>query len=60
MAGNPRRPPVSATPLPTFEDVKKREAEHFLPVVNRIQVAIVEGAGSRAILVNSRPSCESS
>jgi acetylornithine/N-succinyldiaminopimelate aminotransferase len=45
---------VSATALPTFEDVKRREAEHFLPVVNRIQVAIVSGAGSRVTDVNGK------
>jgi acetylornithine/N-succinyldiaminopimelate aminotransferase len=31
----------------SFEDLKAREARHFIPVVNRHPVALVSGAGSR-------------
>jgi len=31
----------------SFEDLKDREARHFIPVVNRHPVALVSGAGSR-------------
>jgi acetylornithine/N-succinyldiaminopimelate aminotransferase len=30
-----------------FEAIRAREAAHFLPVVNRLPVALVEGRGSR-------------
>jgi predicted acetylornithine/succinylornithine family transaminase len=32
---------------PTLESIQAREAAHFLPVVNRLPVAITQGAGSR-------------
>lgn len=37
-----------------FEDVKAREARHFLPVVNRMPVALAEGRGSRVVDVEGR------
>lgn len=37
-----------------FEDVVAREARHFLPVVNRMPVALVEGRGSRVRDVEGR------
>jgi len=33
--------------MTTFEEVTRREAEHFLPVVRRLPVALVSGRGSR-------------
>jgi predicted acetylornithine/succinylornithine family transaminase len=38
----------------SFEDVKRREATWFLPVVNRLPVALVEGRGSRVVDVDGR------
>jgi acetylornithine/N-succinyldiaminopimelate aminotransferase len=32
---------------PTLDEIRAREAAHFLPVVNRLPVALVEGRGSR-------------
>jgi acetylornithine/N-succinyldiaminopimelate aminotransferase len=37
-----------------FEDVKRREATWFLPVVNRLPVALAEGRGSRVVDVDGR------
>ena len=37
-----------------FEDVRAREARHFLPVVNRMPVALVEGRGSRVRDIEGR------
>ncbi len=38
----------------TLEEIQKREARHFLPVVNRMPVALVEGRGSRVIDIEGR------
>jgi acetylornithine/N-succinyldiaminopimelate aminotransferase len=37
-----------------LEDVQRREAVHFLPVVNRLPVAIAEGRGSRVVDIAGR------
>ena len=37
-----------------LDDIKRREATHFLPVVNRLPVALVEGRGSRVVDVDGR------
>src|SRR5262245_40975077 len=37
-----------------IDDVKRREASFFLPVVNRLPVALVEGRGSRVVDVDGR------
>jgi acetylornithine/N-succinyldiaminopimelate aminotransferase len=37
-----------------IEDVKRREATWFLPVVNRLPVALAEGRGSRVVDVDGR------
>jgi acetylornithine/N-succinyldiaminopimelate aminotransferase len=37
-----------------LDDVKRREAAYFLPVVNRLPVALVEGRGSRVVDVDGR------
>jgi predicted acetylornithine/succinylornithine family transaminase len=37
-----------------LEEIRRREAAHFLPVVNRLPVALVEGRGSRVIDVDGR------
>ena len=37
-----------------LEEIRRREATHFLPVVNRLPVALVEGRGSRVIDVDGR------
>jgi acetylornithine/N-succinyldiaminopimelate aminotransferase len=37
-----------------FEDLKAREASHFIPVVNRHPVALVSGAGSRVKDIEGR------
>ncbi len=37
-----------------LEEIKRREATWFLPVVNRLPVALVEGRGSRVVDVNGR------
>ncbi len=37
-----------------LEDIQKREARHFLPVVNRMPVALVEGRGSTVVDVDGR------
>jgi acetylornithine/N-succinyldiaminopimelate aminotransferase len=37
-----------------FEDIKRREATFFLPVVNRLPVALVEGRGSRVTDADGR------
>jgi acetylornithine/N-succinyldiaminopimelate aminotransferase len=37
-----------------LEDVKRREASWFLPVVNRLPVALAEGRGSRVVDVDGR------
>ncbi len=37
-----------------FDEVRRREAAHFLPVVSRIPVALVEGRGSRVWDVEGR------
>ena len=37
-----------------IEAIQAREAAHFLPVVNRLPVAIVEGCGSRVRDVDGR------
>jgi acetylornithine/succinyldiaminopimelate/putrescine aminotransferase len=37
-----------------IEDVKRREASFFLPVVNRLPVALAEGRGSRVVDVDGR------
>ena len=37
-----------------FDSIVQREAKHFLPVVNRIPVAIVSGAGSRVTDVDGK------
>jgi acetylornithine/succinyldiaminopimelate/putrescine aminotransferase len=37
-----------------FQDVQQREARHFLPVVRRLPVALVEGRGSRVRDVEGR------
>jgi predicted acetylornithine/succinylornithine family transaminase len=38
----------------TLDDIKRREATWFLPVVNRLPVALVEGRGSRVVDVDGR------
>ena len=38
----------------SFDDIKRREATFFLPVVNRLPVALVEGRGSRVVDVDGR------
>ena len=38
----------------TLDEIKKREARHFLPVVNRMPVALVHGQGSRVTDVAGR------
>ena len=38
----------------TFDEIQRREARHFLPVVNRMPVALVEGRGSRVKDVEGR------
>jgi len=37
-----------------FDDIKRREATFFLPVVNRLPVALVEGRGSHVVDVDGR------
>ena len=37
-----------------LDDVKRREATYFLPVVNRLPVALAEGRGSRVVDVDGR------
>jgi predicted acetylornithine/succinylornithine family transaminase len=37
-----------------LDDIKRREATWFLPVVNRLPVALVEGRGSRVVDVDGR------
>jgi predicted acetylornithine/succinylornithine family transaminase len=37
-----------------LDDIKRREAIFFLPVVNRLPVALVEGRGSRVVDVDGR------
>jgi len=37
-----------------LDDIKRREASWFLPVVNRLPVALVEGRGSRVVDVDGR------
>ena len=37
-----------------LDDIKRREAACFLPVVNRLPVALVEGRGSRVVDVDGR------
>jgi len=37
-----------------LDDIKRREATFFLPVVNRLPVALVEGRGSRVVDVDGR------
>jgi predicted acetylornithine/succinylornithine family transaminase len=37
-----------------LDDIKRREATYFLPVVNRLPVALVEGRGSRVVDVDGR------
>lgn len=37
-----------------FESVQKREARHFLPVVNRVPVAIVSGSGSKVTDIDGK------
>ena len=37
-----------------LEEIKRREATFFLPVVNRLPVALVEGRGSRVVDVDGR------
>jgi acetylornithine/succinyldiaminopimelate/putrescine aminotransferase len=37
-----------------LEEIRRREAAHFLPVVNRLPVALVEGRGSRVVDVDGR------
>ncbi len=37
-----------------LDEIRRREATHFLPVVNRLPVALVEGRGSRVIDVDGR------
>ena len=37
-----------------FEEIQRREAEFFLPVVNRVPVAIVKGEGSRVTDVDGK------
>ena len=38
----------------SLDDIKRREATFFLPVVNRLPVALVEGRGSRVVDVDGR------
>ena len=38
----------------TLEEIQAREAAHFLPVVKRMPVALVEGRGSRVVDVAGR------
>ncbi len=38
----------------SLDDIKQREATFFLPVVNRLPVALVEGRGSRVVDVDGR------
>ena len=38
----------------TLDEIQRREARHFLPVVNRMPVALVEGRGSRVTDVEGR------
>ncbi|MCP3982980.1 MAG: acetylornithine/succinylornithine family transaminase [bacterium] len=38
----------------TFDEIQRREARHFLPVVNRMPVALVKGRGSRVTDINGR------
>ncbi len=38
----------------SFDEIQRREARHFLPVVNRMPVALVEGRGSRVVDVEGR------
>ena len=38
----------------SLDDIKRREAACFLPVVNRLPVALVEGRGSRVVDVDGR------
>jgi predicted acetylornithine/succinylornithine family transaminase len=38
----------------TLDEIKRREATYFLPVVNRLPVALVEGRGSRVVDVDGR------
>ncbi len=38
----------------TLDEIQRREARHFLPVVNRMPVALVEGRGSRVTDVGGR------
>jgi predicted acetylornithine/succinylornithine family transaminase len=38
----------------SFDEIKRREATFFLPVVNRLPVALVEGRGSRVVDVDGR------
>jgi predicted acetylornithine/succinylornithine family transaminase len=37
-----------------LDEIKRREATYFLPVVNRLPVALVEGRGSRVVDVDGR------
>ena len=37
-----------------FESVQKREVRHFLPVVNRVPVAIVSGSGSKVTDIDGK------